>query len=991
MADRPDEPDTSTEPEAVALDRGLAAAFGPAPPPEPAAGPSPEPGTAAGATATVAEPGDDRSLADPGVTPARTATASAGPGGRPQASARAGPRPLTEGPGTRIGPYRLLELIGEGGMGVVFRAEQQRPVRRTVALKVIKPGMDTDAVIARFEAERQALALMDHPHIARVLDAGATDAGRPYFVMELVDGAPITEYCDRCRLTPRERLELFIPVCQAIQHAHQKGVIHRDIKPSNVLVLQVDGKPMPKVIDFGIAKAIDQRLTERTLFTQLGAIVGTPEYMSPEQAEMGGVDIDTRSDVYSLGVLLYELLTGSTPLDRATLRQAAFAEMLRRIREEEPPKPSTRLSSDERLPALSAERGVEPSRLARLVRGDLDWVVMRALEKDRGRRYETASGLAADVRRILEGDPVEAGPPSAAYRLRRYAGKHRGLLATAAAFAGLLVLGTVVSTWQAVRATRAERAAVAQRDRAERNLGFARQVVDEMYTQVAEKLDDQTQMDAYQREILEKALRFYEQFALPQSRDPQFRLEAARAGLRAGGIRARLGQTAAAEQAERQALGILSGLVSERHAEPAYRDALAQAHRELGVVLRDQERWDESEGEIQAAASAWEVLARERPDLAEYRSNLADAHGRLGDQYQFQARDQEAVAAFRRALDIADRLAREHPEVTAYQESLASILRAFARLKSNRLHDRPGATASFRRAVAIMEQLARDHPETTKYQLALGLYLGNLAQNLAVNKNFSEAEERARRAVAILEKLAADHPQDLKIAAALAEVYLRMHIVLSDRGEDASAVEWTGRQIQMLRLLARRDPHNLSVGRRQLWEALAQRGEAWMRLGRLAEALADFKEAVELAQGSKDEEVFRLFHALTRARLGDPSELALLGDRVRESVRAHAGKDSEGAAYFWMLYYDAACIHAALAQLALQDRGRSPAERQRLADRDLERALEILDRAGATGEFKDSIHPGEVRREALLAPLRSHPRFQVLMMDSAFPDDPFRP
>jgi serine/threonine protein kinase len=358
-----------------------------------------------------------------------------------------------EGPGSRIGPYKLLQQIGEGGMGTVFMAEQTEPVRRRVAVKVIKAGMDSRQVIARFEAERQALALMDHPNIAKVLDAGTTGAplsplagpgfggegtGRPYFVMELVKGVPITKYCDEDHLTPKQRLELFVPVCKAVQHAHQKGIIHRDLKPSNILIALYDGKPVPKVIDFGVAKATGQKLTDKTLFTDFGAVVGTLEYMSPEQAELNQLDIDTRSDIYSLGVLLYELLTATTPLDRKRLRQAALLESLRLIREEEPPRPSTRLSKTEELPSVAANRGLDPKKLSGLVRGDLDWIVMKCLEKDRDRRYETANGLAMDVQRYLTEEPVLASPPSAAYRLRKFARRNKTALRTTAAV--LLVL-----------------------------------------------------------------------------------------------------------------------------------------------------------------------------------------------------------------------------------------------------------------------------------------------------------------------------------------------------------------------------------------------------------------------------------------------------------------------------------------------------------------------------------------------------------------------
>lgn len=369
--------------------------------------------------------------------------------------------PQDEPAGSRVGRYKLLQKIGEGGCGTVYMAEQDEPVRRRVALKVIKLGMDTKAVIARFEAERQALALMDHPNIAKVFDAGATDAGRPFFVMELVRGIPITKYCDENNLSTRQRLALFSAVCHAIQHAHQKGIIHRDIKPSNVLVTMHDGLPVPKVIDFGIAKATHGRLTERTMFTAFEQFMGTPTYMSPEQAEMSGLDIDTRSDIYSLGVLLYELLAGRLPFDPKSFVEAGIDEVRRMIREVEPPRPSQRLSTltDGDRTTVAKLRGTAPAQLTAVLSGDLDWIVMRCLEKNRTRRYGTPSELAADIQRHLQSEPVVARPPTRAYRLGKWVRRHRTAAATTAVVALALVSGTAVATWQAVRATTAEQLA----------------------------------------------------------------------------------------------------------------------------------------------------------------------------------------------------------------------------------------------------------------------------------------------------------------------------------------------------------------------------------------------------------------------------------------------------------------------------------------------------------------------------------------------------
>jgi WD40 repeat protein/serine/threonine protein kinase len=403
---------------------------------------------------------------------------------------------------TLAGKYKLVELIGAGGMGAVYMAQQTEPVKRLVAVKVIRDGMDTRQVLARCEAERQALALMDHPNIAKVLDAGTTDRGRPFFVMELVKGVPITEFCDARKLSPRERLELFVPVCQAIQHAHQKGVIHRDIKPSNVLVALYDGKPVPKVIDFGVAKAAGQPLTDMTLVTGFGAIVGTPEYMSPEQAELNQLDIDTRSDVFALGVLLYELLTGTTPLNRSQLGRAALLEVLRIVREVEPPKPSTRVSTSDARASIAANRNTDPVKLSKLMRGELDWIVMKALEKDRNRRYESATALAKDVERHLRGDAVEACPPTLGYRLRKAYKRNRTAVWVASAVACAVAVAAIGFVEASLR-TRQARFAEASRVEAEaaRDLAAARSAEAEAAREALARVEYARTVDLAYREF----------------------------------------------------------------------------------------------------------------------------------------------------------------------------------------------------------------------------------------------------------------------------------------------------------------------------------------------------------------------------------------------------------------------------------------------------------------------------------------------------------
>jgi serine/threonine protein kinase len=553
---------------------------------------------------------------------------------------------LTEGPGSRIGPYKLLQLLGEGGMGAVFLAEQEQPVKRRVALKIIKPGLDSAHVLARFDAERQALALMDHPHIARVLDAGATGTGRPYFVMELVKGIPITRYCDQEHLTPKERLELFIPVCQAVQHAHQKGIIHRDLKPSNVLIALYDGKPVPKVIDFGVAKATAQKLTERTMFTEVGQIVGTLEYMAPEQAELNNLDIDTRADIYSLGVLLYELLTGSPPFTRKQLRSAGFDEMLRMIREVEPPKPSTKLSSSEELPSIAAHRKLEPAKLTRLVKGDLDWIVMKCLEKERARRYETANGLTMDVQRYLADEPVLASPPSISYRLRKFARKHRGPVLAASIIVLSLVVGIVGIAIGLVQARQAEGRALesanaermakdneaAQRQKAEAAQEEAMDALRAMTDEVIEQLiGENPRLGPAEKTFLENALKRWQTFAQESGESPQARAIRAEGAYRVALLRRRLGQSEDADTGFREAVNLWEKLTADLSKVPRYRQELAKSYNSRAILLQELGKLPEAEKAFRDALALQKQLADEFPAVHQYRGELAVSHNNLGN------------------------------------------------------------------------------------------------------------------------------------------------------------------------------------------------------------------------------------------------------------------------------------------------------------------------------------------------------------------------
>ncbi len=765
--------------------------------------------------------------------------------------------------------YTLRNLLGEGGLGTVYLAEQTEPVKRQVALKLIRLGMDSRAVLARFDAERQALALMDHPNIARVYDGGTTETGQPFFVMELVNGQPITDYCDRKRLPVRARLELFVAVCQAVQHAHQKGIIHRDLKPSNVMVTEVDGRPTPKVIDFGVAKATGFDLTDQSL-GDTGAIVGTPTYMSPEQADPSSMDIDTRTDVYALGVILYELLAGSPPLDASQFKRGALLEMLRMVREVDPPRPSTRVSTAEGLPNIAAGRSIDPAQLQRALTGDLDWIVMKALEKDRTRRYETANGFAADINRHLSSEPVLAAPPSRVYRTKKFVRKHRnGVLAASLVLLSLLgglaavaAVQTAANARLAASLTRETNANMALNE-ANGQLTKSRAAVEARYTLATDAIKTfhtgvsedfllkEEKFKELRNRLLKSASDFYGKLGalLGKETDSASRRALAQSNFELADLTAKVGRNEDALAAHRAVLAAREALAAEPGAGVVAKVGVGRSLMAVAWLFEATGKTDEALASFRRSESLLAGPAGADPSA---RAALAACRSQMGWLLQATGKSADALAAYRLARADQEALAAAPEASNDARCDLADTVSRIGFLSLDIMNKNAEAEAEYRRALAIHQKLTDDNPANTAFRSALAHSHHDLGYLLRQTLKPAEAEPEFRKALALQQKLADDNPAVTEFRDRLGFSHQRLGVLLAGAGKSSEAEAELRKALALHEKLADDNPA-VTEFRSRLAEDHVDLGNLLLNTTKPADAEAEYRKATALSQKLADD------------------------------------------------------------------------------------------------------------------------------------------
>jgi eukaryotic-like serine/threonine-protein kinase len=946
--------------------------------------------------------------------------------------------PMTESGALIAGRYTLQQKIGEGGMGEVWVARQTEPVKRKVALKLIKTGMDSRAVVLRFEQERQALAMMDHPNIAKVLDGGLTPNGQPFFVMELVNGLPLTKFCDEVRLSTKERLELFVPICQAVQHAHHKGIVHRDLKPANILVTMIDGNPIPKVIDFGVAKATSGKLTDESMSTQFGAVVGTLEYMSPEQAGFSSEDIDTRADIYSLGVILYELLTGLRPIDVQRLRRAALTEMIRIIREEEPSKPSTRLAMDESLPSMAALRQTEPRRLMAMLRGELDWVVMKCLEKRRERRYETANGLARDIQRYLADEPVEARPPSAEYRMKKFLQRHKGPVFAASVILLCLVAGIISTSAGLVWAVRernakAEALTAETEERTEKEKALAaekqsrQKAVEALRAMTDEVIETQmargTTLTEENKEFLRKIIKHFQGFAAITADDADSKAIRAEGYYRVGLMQARLGALKEAEAAYTDSLGVWKQLAADFPASSEFRTYLALSHNNLGRVLLDTGRLKEAEDAYGEALVLQKELAADFPSRPEFRLYVATVHSNLGRVLRDTGRLREAEAAIADSLAIKKQLVADFPtrlefrrELSGGYHHLGDLLYERGRLKE--------AAAAYTESIALQKQVVVEFPNRPKYREGLGETLNNLGILLRVMRRPKEAQDTYSEALAMFKQLAADFQTVPEYREIVARIHNNRGNLLRDTGRPMESEADFISALNLLKQLATDFPTRPEF-RRELAMSCTNMGILLKNTGRLKQADAHYADALALEQqlaadfpkrpdlrsdlagtcislallrlGQRDfhgaieylEKAAPHREAALEANPRNPAYLEVYGDNLTALIQASAGLGDKSAAIQAAEKrlnlgldpprdaYNAACGLSLCIPIVETNEPATKEERDKQAQFFGDEAMKMLSEAVAKG-WNDTSH---MKQDTDLDPLREREDFKELLAE----------